>query len=105
MIPMPPKPVEFDPRAVEEARAARRWYARRSQAVAERFLAELDRAVERIGSTPQIWPTYFHGTRVFRLRRFPYLISHDLSGERRGDPGHRHRPRPPKARVLKRRTT
>jgi plasmid stabilization system protein ParE len=71
---MPPNPVEFDPRAIEEARVARRWYARRSQAVAERFLAELDRAVERIGSTPRTWPVHLHGTRVYRLRRFPYLV-------------------------------
>ena len=71
---MPPIPFEFDPRAIAEARAARRWYARRSAAVADRFLAELDRAVERITRVPRQWPSYLHGTRVYRLRRFPYLI-------------------------------
>jgi len=71
---MAPKPVEFDPRAVQEAGAARRWYARRSPAVARRFLEELDRAVERIGAGPETWPAYLHSTRVFSLRRFPYLV-------------------------------
>ncbi len=47
---MTPVPLEFHPRAIEEARAARRWYARRSPAAAGRFLAELDRAMEQIAT-------------------------------------------------------
>jgi plasmid stabilization system protein ParE len=74
MIPMPGKPVEFDPRAVEEFRAARRWYGRRSPAVAERFLAEPDRAVERVREAPGLWPVHLRGTRAVRLGRFPYLL-------------------------------
>jgi plasmid stabilization system protein ParE len=71
---MPPMPIEFDPRAIAEARATRRWYARRSARVADRFLAELDRAIGQIRATPEQWPSYLHGTRVYRLRRFPYLV-------------------------------
>jgi plasmid stabilization system protein ParE len=71
---MNPVPLEFHPRAIEEARAARRWYARRSPALADRFLAQLDLAVRQISAAPGQWPTYLHGTRVYRLRRFPYLI-------------------------------
>jgi hypothetical protein len=56
-------PVDFDPRAVREARAARRWYARVSAALATAFLA-----------APQAWPPHVHGTRAFRLRRFPYHL-------------------------------
>jgi plasmid stabilization system protein ParE len=66
--------IEFDPRAIAEARAARRWYARRSAAAAGRFLAELDRAVEQISAAPHRWAAYLHGTRSVRLRRFPYLV-------------------------------
>jgi plasmid stabilization system protein ParE len=71
---MPAMPIEFDPRAIAEVRAARRWYSRRSAGVADRFLAEFDRAIEQISKTPQQWPSYLHGTRVYRLRRFPYLV-------------------------------
>jgi toxin ParE1/3/4 len=40
--------VEFHPRGIEEARAARRRYARVSQNLAAQFVAELDAAVVRI---------------------------------------------------------
>jgi len=62
------------PLAIAEARAARNWYGERSSKAAARFVAELDRAVERITTTPKAYPSYLHGTRVYRLRRFPYLV-------------------------------
>jgi plasmid stabilization system protein ParE len=72
--------VEFDHRAINEARAARNWYARRSVAVAERFMAELDRAIEKISEKPDSWPKYLLGTRCFRLRRFPFLLVYWQTG-------------------------
>ena len=66
--------LEIHPRAVAEARRSRRWYARRSVDAASRFMAELDRAIDGITLAPQSWPSYLHGTRVFRLRRFPFLV-------------------------------
>jgi toxin ParE1/3/4 len=66
--------LEFHPAAIEEARAALLWYAERSAAIADAFVAELDAAMERILEAPQRWPTYAHGTRRYLLRRFPYLI-------------------------------
>src|SRR5262249_23719023 len=71
---MTPSNLDFHPRAVAEARAARRWYALRSPAVALRFLTELDDALRQIATSPNQWPPYVHGTRVYRLRRFPYLV-------------------------------
>lgn len=67
-------PVDFDPRAVREARAARRRYAHVSAALATAFLAALDDATARVGATPQAWSPHVHGTRVYRLRRFPYHL-------------------------------
>jgi plasmid stabilization system protein ParE len=72
--------LEFHPSAVAEARAARRWYARRSAAVAQRFLDEPDRAVERIVDAPARWPVYVHETRVCSLERFPYLVVYRAAG-------------------------
>jgi plasmid stabilization system protein ParE len=67
-------PTNLHPLAIAEARAARNWYGERSIKAAARFVAELDRAVERIATTPKACPSYLHGTRVYRLRRFPYLV-------------------------------
>ena len=71
---MTPQDIEFHPRAVDEARAARRWYAHRSAAAAARFLVELDDALSQIAAAPQQWSPYLHGTRFYRLHHFPYLV-------------------------------
>lgn len=42
--------------------------------MAARFLAQLDLAIRQITTAPGRWPAYLHGTRVYRLRRFPHLI-------------------------------
>ena len=75
-------PVEFHPDALEEAREGHRWYAQRNPSAAERFLAELDRAVAEIGGSPSRWPTHLHGTRRFVLRRFPYIIVYRATPDR-----------------------
>jgi hypothetical protein len=36
-------------------------------------MLELDHAIAQIESGPQQWPPYLHGTRFYKLRRFPYL--------------------------------
>ena len=66
--------VELHPSAIDEARSARLWYAERSEQAADRFLAELDRAVEQVRNTPGRWPPYLHGTRHFIFRGFPYVL-------------------------------
>jgi plasmid stabilization system protein ParE len=67
-------PVEFDPRAIAEAQAARRFYARASAALAARFMLVLDTAVARVEQFPQGCPPHRHGTRVCPLRRFPFTL-------------------------------
>jgi plasmid stabilization system protein ParE len=71
--------LEIHPRAALEAREARRWYARRSVAVANRFISELDHAIAQITAAPQQWSPYLHGTRVYRLRRYPFLVVYESS--------------------------
>jgi len=44
--------VDVHPEAVAEAQAAAQWYRERSALAADAFLAELDRAVERIAESP-----------------------------------------------------
>jgi plasmid stabilization system protein ParE len=74
-------PPDLHPQAIKEARAAYRWYARRSARVAARFLAELDRAMQEIAANPDLWSPYLHGTRAFRLHRFPYLVIYRRTNE------------------------
>jgi plasmid stabilization system protein ParE len=62
------------PAALEEAGAATDWYARRSRRAAERFLDELDAAVDQISRNPGQYPSYNFATRRMVLRRFPFVI-------------------------------
>ena len=73
--------VEFHPEAITEAGAAAEWYRQRSQDAANRFLEELDRAIERIADAPSRWPAFRHGTRRFLLRRFPFSVVYREAGE------------------------
>lgn len=66
--------VELHPRAIADARAARRWYASRWEAAETALVAELDAAISRISESPLRWPVYLHGTRRYLLKRFPFAI-------------------------------
>lgn len=71
---MAAKPVEFDPAAIEETQSSYRWYANRSERAAAGFLAELDRAVDAISSTPARCAPYMHGCQRYLMKRYPYLV-------------------------------
>jgi toxin ParE1/3/4 len=67
-------PVEVDPLAIVEGRAAYDWYRQRSTVAAERLAAELDLAIEAIAQQPLRYPSYIDDTRRFPFRRFPYFV-------------------------------
>jgi plasmid stabilization system protein ParE len=71
---MTARAVDLHPEAIREAAHARAWYAERSPAALEAFVEELDRAIDLIGESPQLWPKHLHGTRRYLLRRFPYGV-------------------------------
>ena len=71
---MPSISAVFHPGAVEEAQAARQWYAERSQSAADSFLDELDQGIEAISQTPERWPLFKHGTRRYLFHRFPFQL-------------------------------
>ena len=79
---MPPLPVDLHPEAVVEAAEAREWYAQRSPTAALRFLNELDRGIAEIAQHPMRWPEHLHGTRKYRLHRFPFLLVYRVGGDR-----------------------
>ncbi|MFY4728050.1 type II toxin-antitoxin system RelE/ParE family toxin [Nitrospira sp. BLG_2] len=79
---MPGLPIVIHSEAVEEARAARLWYAERSQSAADSFLAELDHGIEAISESPERWPLFVHGTRRYLFNRFPFQIVYRVANER-----------------------
>jgi toxin ParE1/3/4 len=74
--------VDVHPEAVAEAQAAAQWYRERSASAAHAFLAELDRAIEKIAEDPAIWPRYVGGTQRFLLKRFPFSVVYRLASNR-----------------------
>ena len=66
--------VDLHPRAVFDARQARRQYGRVSAMLAAQFLAELTATISRIAATPALGSPHLHGTRMWRLHRFPYYV-------------------------------
>jgi plasmid stabilization system protein ParE len=74
--------IDVHPEAIAEARAAAQWYRERSALAADAFLAELDRAVERIVENPEMYSGYVRGTRRYLLQRFPfYLVYREVAGK------------------------
>ena len=71
---MSPLQIVVHPEAVAEARAAAEWYRERSALAADAFLAELDRAVQKIADNPEMYPPYVRGTRRYLLQRFPFYL-------------------------------
>lgn len=77
---MSPRYVGIHPEAIAEAQAAIRWYRERSASAANAYLAEIDRAVDAITETPDMWPRYVHGTRRYIFHRFPFYLVYRESG-------------------------
>jgi len=63
---------EYHPEAIQEAWDAFHWYGERSEIAADNFWQELRSARQSVVKHPQSWIPYLHGTRCFKLKRFPY---------------------------------
>jgi toxin ParE1/3/4 len=70
---------ELHPEALAEADAGVLWYLDRSPRVAERFIAAIDTALERICEAPERWPPYVAGTRRYVMLKFPYFIVYKVT--------------------------
>jgi plasmid stabilization system protein ParE len=75
------RPPELHPEALAEADAGVLWYLDRSPRVAQRFIAAVDRALERICEAPERWPSYVAGTRRYVMLKFPYFIVYKVTSE------------------------
>lgn len=68
----PDLPFEYHPKAILEAHSAFHWYRERSEQAADLFWSELVRARKKAAELPDLWTPYYHGTRCFRFRKYPY---------------------------------
>lgn len=66
--------IELHPEAIIESRESARWYAARSPAAAEAFVAEIDRAVTEVQSDPERWSIFYLGLRRYLMPTFPYAM-------------------------------
>lgn len=65
----------WHPEAIEDAQAARDWYAERSPLAARGFLLVLGEAVAAVAAAPERWPVGKHGCRRYVFPRgFPYTL-------------------------------
>jgi toxin ParE1/3/4 len=77
---VPAHVVKLLPEALDDLRRNERWYAARSESAASALLAEFDRAIQLIGSSPAIWPRWRRGTHRFILNRFPISLVYRIEG-------------------------
>lgn len=65
---------KFHPEAAREANEAAEWYIRHSTLASEKFKQALRYAENQVNLYPDAWNPYYHGTRCFRLHKFPYAL-------------------------------
>ena len=66
--------VDLHPEAVAEAQAAAQWYRERSASAAHAFLAELDRAIEKLRETLGFSLGMLRVRNVFSCSGFPSVL-------------------------------
>jgi toxin ParE1/3/4 len=71
---MPPKEIGLHEDALAEAQSAYDWYATQDPTAAEAFIDELDHAMERIVTFPNLGGSYSSGTRRYVMKRFPFTL-------------------------------
>lgn len=71
----------FHPEAEEEMKASAAFYETKINGLGDKFLDEIDYALENISVSPEAWPIYFENIRRFLLRRFPFGILYEIIGD------------------------
>jgi toxin ParE1/3/4 len=64
--------------SAEYLRARRRYAKQGGERLAQRFVDEVDQAVERIAESPERWPIFRVRYHWVRLHRFPYLLYYQV---------------------------
>jgi len=72
---------EFHPEALVEYEAAALYYAERDPAVAQRFVAAVEDAIDRILDSPTRWRVLDEDVRRCLTRVFPYGVLYTIEPE------------------------
>lgn len=78
---MPARKLRIHPGARQDLAEGRDWYADHSVLAAERFLDEVDGALELIREAPERWPPFRRGMRRHVMTSFPYSIIYQVSAD------------------------
>ena len=70
----------YHPEASAELIEAARYYHKRQPGLGDRFLDEVDAAVNRIEEAPERWPMQEGECRRYSIRVFPYFIAYQVTG-------------------------
>jgi hypothetical protein len=70
--------LKYHPEAAAEILPAIRWYLEKSSTAAIDFFEQLRHAEQMVQQSPEHWGSYLHGTRVYRLNRFPYGLVYQV---------------------------
>jgi plasmid stabilization system protein ParE len=73
--------VRFVPEADEELSEATAYLNERSKQAAQRFLADVDRAIQLLLQFPRLGSPLVNDLRGFSLRVFPYRLIYRVEGE------------------------
>ncbi len=71
----------FHPEAEEEMKASAVFYETKVNGLGDKFLDEIEHALEKISVSPEVWPIYFENIRHFLLRRFPFAMLYEIIGD------------------------
>lgn len=66
--------LDVHPKAVAELIAAVAWYEKRRTGLGKLFLSEVEGCMQRIVSTPALWPVHVGNVRRCLLRQFPFAV-------------------------------
>lgn len=58
------------------------YYEEKAPGLGLDFAAEVERALQILGESPERWPPRADGTRRFLIHRFPYLVVYTLAEDR-----------------------
>jgi plasmid stabilization system protein ParE len=71
---VPGRSVRVHPDAIRDVEDGIAFYVNRSPIAAERFLTEVEQALDSVAEAPERWPPFRAGTRRFVMADFPYSI-------------------------------
>jgi toxin ParE1/3/4 len=71
---MAAKSLDIHPSALAEPKCSISWYLEQNETTADKFVEEIDRAIDLVLASPRRWPTSDLDTRKFVLHRFPYAV-------------------------------